>query len=85
MPNGRSYEGEWKNGKMHGSGKFIWEDGRVYQGYFKKENILWINDMDLEHLSGQMAEFTKENGNMIKDMEKPCIRINTSENFNFCG
>ena len=34
MPNGRSYEGEWKNGKMHGSGKFVWEDGRVYQGLF---------------------------------------------------
>lgn len=28
--NGRTYEGNWKNGKMHGKGIYTWEDQRRY-------------------------------------------------------
>lgn len=27
---GRIYEGDWKNGKMHGYGIYIWPDGNQY-------------------------------------------------------
>ena len=30
----RTYEGFWKEGEMNGSGKFMWEDGRIYEGKF---------------------------------------------------
>ena len=85
MPNGRVYEGDWKNGKMHGDGKFKWEDGRIYQGNLKKENTLWIKDMEMEHLSGQMEEFTKDNGSMIKDMAKLYIKIDKIKHIHFYG
>jgi hypothetical protein len=31
---GRKYEGEWKNNKMHGKGTFTWSDGRKYVGEY---------------------------------------------------
>ena len=31
---GRRYEGEWKNNKMHGKGSFTWADGRIYVGEY---------------------------------------------------
>ena len=30
-----TYEGSFKNGLMHGEGKFTWKDGRIYKGTFK--------------------------------------------------
>ena len=33
--NGDVYEGEWKNGYMHGKGTYIWCDGDRYEGDFK--------------------------------------------------
>lgn len=31
-PDGRKYEGDWKENKMHGEGIFDWNDGRLYKG-----------------------------------------------------
>jgi len=31
---GRKYEGEWRNNKMHGKGTFVWADGRKYIGEY---------------------------------------------------
>ena len=31
-PDQKSYEGHWKDNKMHGKGTFKWPDGRVYEG-----------------------------------------------------
>jgi hypothetical protein len=31
---GRMYEGEWSEGKMHGKGTFMWKDGRQYEGEY---------------------------------------------------
>ena len=39
-PDGRKYEGEWKDDKQHGYGVFSWADGRKYEGQYvndKKE------------------------------------------------
>ena len=39
---GRHYEGEWKNNKMHGFGIIAWPDGKFYEGEFcddKKEGF----------------------------------------------
>ena len=29
-PDGRTYTGEFRNGKMNGKGKYTWADGRIY-------------------------------------------------------
>ena len=31
---GRKYEGDWKNNKMHGNGMYTWADGRKYMGEY---------------------------------------------------
>lgn len=33
-----SYDGEWKDGKMHGEGYYLFSDGKSYKGYFKDNN-----------------------------------------------
>ena len=32
--NGDRYEGQVKNGKMHGKGKYYYKDGKIYEGIF---------------------------------------------------
>ena len=39
---GHSYEGEFKEGKMHGYGRLKWPDGHWYQGQFDKERTCGI-------------------------------------------
>jgi hypothetical protein len=39
---GHSYEGEFKDGKMHGYGRLKWPDGHWYQGQFDKERTCGI-------------------------------------------
>ena len=34
-PDGRIYNGEYKNDKKDGYGEFEWHDGRKYKGYWK--------------------------------------------------
>ena len=31
---GRKYEGQWLNNKMHGKGTFSWVDGKIYIGEY---------------------------------------------------
>lgn len=31
-PDGKSYEGDWKDGMMHGKGKKTWANGKFYEG-----------------------------------------------------
>ena len=33
-PDGRRYEGDWQNNKMHGKGKYFWPDGRSHEGEY---------------------------------------------------
>ena len=33
---GNKYEGEWKDGKSHGQGKFTWPDGGTHEGEFNE-------------------------------------------------
>jgi 1-phosphatidylinositol-4-phosphate 5-kinase len=35
MQNGNKYDGEWKNGEMHGFGTYIWTTGQRYDGEWK--------------------------------------------------
>ena len=37
FPNGVSYEGEWLNGLRDGQGIQVWQDGSLYEGYFKND------------------------------------------------
>ena len=34
---GRKYDGEWNNNKMHGFGVFEWPDGRKYTGGYVED------------------------------------------------
>ena len=34
MGNKREYDGDWKDGKMNGKGKFLYPDGSFYEGEF---------------------------------------------------
>ena len=36
FPDGRTYEGEWKNGNPNGQGTFTWSNGRKYAGVYKE-------------------------------------------------
>ena len=38
FPDGSTYEGEWKNSKMHGKGVFTWSDGKVMEGTWNEGN-----------------------------------------------
>ena len=33
-PNENYYDGEWKLGKFHGNGKFVWKKGESYEGAY---------------------------------------------------
>jgi 1-phosphatidylinositol-4-phosphate 5-kinase len=36
FPDGSSYDGEWCQGLMDGSGKYIWDNGNYYHGNYSK-------------------------------------------------
>lgn len=38
-PDGASYEGDYVEGKKHGTGRFTWADGSTYTGEFQENNI----------------------------------------------
>lgn len=31
-PDGKKYEGDFKDDKRHGTGEFRWKDGKIYKG-----------------------------------------------------
>jgi hypothetical protein len=39
-PDGRMYEGEWKEGKIHGQGKFREANGRVREGIWENGHLM---------------------------------------------
>ena len=61
-PDGRRYEGEYKDDKKEGEGVFYWPDGRKYEGGWKNGK---------QHASGRthplQAKQSKENGKTAKD------------------
>lgn len=44
---GRRYEGEWKNGKQHGKGKYILLDGTIKTGIWEDgKRAKWVEEQD---------------------------------------
>ena len=58
--------GSYVNGKKDGKGKFKWSDGATYEGDFRDNNIegnyLILILKDLESMSGQMEDVTRDIG-----------------------
>lgn len=42
-----NFEGQWLNGKLHGSGKLEWADNRMYIGQFHKGAIHGTGRMEM--------------------------------------
>lgn len=40
LPSSTVYEGEWKDGNMHGKGKITWASGNVYEGECKDDLLI---------------------------------------------
>ena len=53
---GTKYEGEWKDGKIHGIGKMIFSNGNIYEG-------LWIDD---QYHNTERDTMKKINGILMK-------------------
>lgn len=43
--NNSEYTGSFKNGKRHGRGKLVFQDGKVYEGQFADDKISGIGTM----------------------------------------
>ncbi|KAF5288576.1 hypothetical protein FQA39_LY15355 [Lamprigera yunnana] len=54
------YKGRWSNGKMHGSGRLEWPDGRIYSGQFSNNQIHGCGCMEIPNL-GVYEGLWKEN------------------------
>jgi 1-phosphatidylinositol-4-phosphate 5-kinase len=48
LANGDSYEGNWKDDKMHGRGKFSWGTGEEFDGEFKEGTMVPPNPMAVD-------------------------------------
>ena len=74
------YEGEWKDDKKHGRGKFTWSDERC-----TKVNGRATSNTDVERKPGLMVTCTKVNGRTARNMDverapglkSPCTKVNT--------
>lgn len=44
------YTGRWLNGKMHGSGRMVWSDGRSYTGQFSHNSLSGYGSMVIPNL-----------------------------------
>ena len=43
-PDGRKYDGEWKNGKQHGVGVYTSASGKTKKGQWSEgKRIAWLN------------------------------------------
>ncbi len=70
-PDGAIYQGDYKNGKKEGKGKFIWSDGATYEGDFSDNNIhgliLFFKKTQVRaNTSGVIKENIKDHGKQIK-------------------
>ena len=48
---GAIYDGCWKNNLKHGPGKFVFKNGRIYEGVFEYDHMVEHPDLVLERLS----------------------------------
>lgn len=61
------YIGRWCNGKMHGTGKLEWPDGKIYFGNFHNNYLTGYGRIDIPHVGiydGQIKE-NLQNGNGV--------------------
>jgi hypothetical protein len=72
MKSGASYEGEWKNGKRDGFGKYTWPDKSYYVGHWKNDRAAGKGKMSIAEEYDKLSQFismetsTMESGMTIK-------------------
>ena len=71
--NGAHYEGEKKNNKRHGKGKFFYADGGIYEGDFKEnkmhgQGLLYYANGKLAYKGGFINDEFEGFGNLMNDM-----------------
>ncbi|KAL1491207.1 hypothetical protein ABEB36_011840 [Hypothenemus hampei] len=61
---GACYDGRWFNGKMHGSGKLSWPDGRNYTGEFLNNALSGFGLINIPNVGSYKGEWrdNKQNG-----------------------
>ena len=64
-PDGKRYEGNWKDGKKHGTGTYIWPDGSRYfvhynEGKQQGQGTMDNNTVSLEQLKLNYASLGKK-------------------------
>ena len=94
-PDGRKYEGQYKDDMKYGFGIYTWSDGRVYQGWWlnrkqcglgtyiaKGGNSLNIVERKygLWHVGKRLKWFTKEEVKEIKKGNKDYLTLINDEN-----
>ena len=62
FPDGRTYEGEWKNGNPNGQGTFTYPNGEKYVGEWKNSKFWNVTGKDID---GKIIH-TFLNGKMVK-------------------
>lgn len=73
MLDGRKYDGQWFNNKMHGKGIFSWPDGKKYIGQYLEDKkagygeLTWL--LIFYYNLGLMEKYIKGFGRMGNNME----------------
>ena len=81
-PDGRVYEGHWRNNTTHGTGKFTDTDDTVEEKYHKKEvkNGLWENGKRVKWFENAEREKLRLHHNNTLDVNKEKQAALRSEN-----
>lgn len=78
---GRQFEGEWKDNKMHGHGVFTWPDGRKYEGSYENDKKCGYGEFfwsDGRCYKGTNLYYLKANGRTANNTAEACTSVQTA-------
>ena len=75
-----SYEGEWRNGRPHGNGKLVFQDGAIYVGEFFESNFHGKGNLTSPIVGEMIGEW--ENGILKEGTKFSVVGTKFSGKFN---